>query len=187
MDSKNGNLVAFSIEGYTSWRTRLRKRLYAKHHRMPEILTVGPILIMETVTRTPTNPRDGDAIQERNIKKPEDYTPEEAKVSQLDGWAQDLIMSTVGQDHLSKIAACETAKEMWDILAKLSEGCDEIKENKLSHACQEFDAFIIKKDETIDRMEKRFMDIIAKIDLIRKGKYTVKEMNIKVLHALPEE
>lgn len=165
----------------------MRKTLLSKHHRMNEVRTTGPIVIRERVTRTPTNPRDGDAFEELVVKKTEDYTPEEAKVSQLDIWAQTTIMSAVGQDYLLRIDACESAKEMWDILTEISEGCEEIKDNKFIHACQDFDVFSMKSNETIDQMEIRFRGIVSKIESIRRDKYTLKEKNLKVLQAFPEE
>ena len=187
MDLKDKNLAVFSIEGYSSWKTRVRKMLLSKHHRMNEVLTSGPIIIKEKVTHIPTNPKDGDVTEEWVVKQPIDFTPEEAKVSQLDIWAQTLIMSTVGQDYLPRIDACDSAKHMWETLASISEGCEEIKNNKFNHACQDFDSFSMKKEESIDQMEIRFQQIVAKIESIRQGKYTLKDKNLKVLQALPEE
>lgn len=50
----------------------------------------------------------------------------------------------------SKIKARKTVKQIWDKITLICEGSDQIKENKLTSAMQNFDNFKMKLGETLD-------------------------------------
>ncbi|XP_057788401.1 uncharacterized protein LOC131005421 [Salvia miltiorrhiza] len=81
---------------------------------------------------------------------------------------------------------CSTAKEMWDILERLCIGSEEIKENKLSIACQKFDSFLMIKNESVEEMKYRFNQILNEVQSISKDKYTQREINLMILRVLPQ-
>ncbi|XP_057779691.1 uncharacterized protein LOC130998277 [Salvia miltiorrhiza] len=73
----------------------------------------------------------------------------------------------------------ERKQDELDNLAK-----KEIKENKLSIACQKFDIFLMLKNELVEEMEYKFNQILNEVQSISKDKYTQREINLKILRAL---
>lgn len=110
---------------------------------------------------------------------------EERKIVGLDNFAKGLISSTVKGVHLAKIRKLNTAKEMWDTLKAISQGTEEMLENKLSMACNKLNDFKMLQGETIEHMKNRFIDITLEITAIKADKYNQCELNQKVICALP--
>ncbi|XP_057778091.1 uncharacterized protein LOC130996840 [Salvia miltiorrhiza] len=177
--SRLSSLPMFSIEKYDIWKFRLESFLTAQHCRMWEVITNGPITITETVKRVPVDPHQ-DPYDEVQPKQKADFSTEERKQDELDNLAKSIISGTVPDKHVMKIIKCGTAKEMWDILERMCVGSEEIKENKLSIACQKFDSFLMLKNESVKEMELRFNQILNKVQSISKDKYTQREINLKI-------
>lgn len=58
-------------------------------------------------------------------------------------------------------------------------------ENKLSFACNKFDDFKTQAGQSIEKMKNDFFEIILEIAAIKNDKYTQRELNLKVICALP--
>lgn len=158
--------------------------LQARHIRMWDIIENGPSLIYgEKVQIEGESP--GEATFKQVVKSPRKYTAEERLEASLDNYAKALISSTVKGVHLAKIRNLQTAKEMWDTLKSLSIGSEESQENKLSMACNNFNEFKMLPGETVEQMRDRFMKITLEIAAIKKDKFTQRELNLKVIRALP--
>ncbi|XP_057770807.1 uncharacterized protein LOC130990600 [Salvia miltiorrhiza] len=112
---------------------------------MLEVITKGPIVITEVVKSTPLDTTK-DPYDEVQIKSKTDFTTEERKQDELDNLAKSIIFEAVPDKYVTKIIKCKTAKEMWDILERLCNELEKIKETKLSIACQKFDTFLMLKN-----------------------------------------
>ncbi|GJT61713.1 retrovirus-related pol polyprotein from transposon TNT 1-94 [Tanacetum coccineum] len=75
------------------------------------------------------------------------------------------------------------AKEIWKTLLINHQGNNQVKDNKIDHLVQQYEQFIISKDETIDSTFARFNTIITSLKALDKG-YSSKNYVRKFLRAL---
>ncbi|XP_057803501.1 uncharacterized protein LOC131018811 [Salvia miltiorrhiza] len=106
------------------------------------------------------------------------------KQNELDNLAKNIISGTVQDKHVMKIIKCTTTREMWNALERMCARSEEIKQNKLSIACQKFDNFQMLKNELIEEMEFRFHQILNEVQAISRNKYTQHEINLKIIRSL---
>ena len=124
--NKSRNLPEFSIEEYDYWKFRMENHLKAIHDRMEEVLEEGPIKFFHGGTSTGAEAAESRTRQE---KKSSELTNDERKVHNLDQVARTEIIETLSKDWIEKVKRCKTAKEMWQTLANVCEGSDQVKEN----------------------------------------------------------
>lgn len=74
---------------------------------------------------------------------------------------------------------------MWDTLKATSQGSEEMLENKLSIACNKLDNFKMLHKESIEQMKNMYIEITLEINAIKPDKYKQRELNQKVIRALP--
>lgn len=146
-----------------------------------EVIEKGPTPIYEAFNTIVIT----DSTYVPKIKDSHKYTTGERKEASLDNYVKGLISSTVKGVHLEKIRVLDTAKEMWDTLKAPSLESEEMMENKFSMVCNKFDEFKMQPGETIDHMKTWFLEITIEISTLKKYKYTQREMNLKVIRALP--
>lgn len=138
----------FSIQGYEDWSFRIKICLQAHHYLMWDVIENGPSPILgKKLEITRTSP--GKPTYKQKPKDPHDYTSEERKIVGLNNFAKCLISSMVKGVYLAKIRSLNTAKEIWDTLKAVSQGSEEMLENKLSMACNKLDDFKMLYGKTI--------------------------------------
>lgn len=98
----------------------------------------------------------GKATYVKKPKTPRDYTTKQRREVGLDGYVKCVIFSNVKGIYLAQIRHINSPKEMWDTVKSLSEVSEEIKESKLSIACNKFDDFTMLHSETIEMIKKSF-------------------------------
>lgn len=69
---------------------------------------------------------------------------------------------------------------MWDTLALLSQGTEKIKENKLSVLMREFDALMMKNNESMEVFKLRVLNVVSTLATLEKY-LSYKEINLKVV------
>lgn len=167
----------FSVQGHKDWSFRIKIYLKAHHYRMWEVIENCPIIIYEQVTTT--TKELSDITQQQKPKDPSEYSTDDRKVVGLGDFAKWIISSTVKGVYLAKIRNLETAKEMWDALKAISQGLEEMIENKLAMACNKLDDFKMLHEESIEQMINWFVEITLEIASINADKYTLRELNQK--------
>nr|GEY32203.1 hypothetical protein [Tanacetum cinerariifolium] len=78
---------------------------------------------------------------------------------------------------------CNTAKEISKILLITHQGNNQIKDNKIDLLVQQYEKFVISKDESIDSAFARFNNIITSLKALDEG-YSSKNYVRKFLRAL---
>ncbi|GKB54814.1 hypothetical protein Tco_0905567 [Tanacetum coccineum] len=78
---------------------------------------------------------------------------------------------------------CNTAKEIWKTLLVTHQGNNQVKDNKIDLLVQQYEQFIISKDESIDSAFARFNTIITSLKALDEG-YSSKNLARKFLRAL---
>ena len=161
----------------------MQAHLASMHEEMWFIIEDGP----PEITKANTDAVAIAAGAPRIIPKPRsEWTLEEKKRANLDNQARNVLYQTLDRGMFSKVKSCKTAKEIWEKLAMICEGTEQIKENKLTLAAQKFENFKMKPGETLDQLDGRFTDIVNELTALGK-EYTPREMALKVLRSLPKE
>ncbi|GJX93739.1 retrovirus-related pol polyprotein from transposon TNT 1-94 [Tanacetum coccineum] len=78
---------------------------------------------------------------------------------------------------------CNTAKEIWKTLLITHQGNSQVKDNKIDLLVQQYEQFVISKDEYIDSAFARFNTIITSLKALDEG-YSSKNYVRKFLRAL---
>ncbi|GKB02720.1 retrovirus-related pol polyprotein from transposon TNT 1-94 [Tanacetum coccineum] len=78
---------------------------------------------------------------------------------------------------------CNTAKEIWKTLLITHQGNSQVKDNKIDLLVQQYEQFVISKDEYIDSTFARFNTIITSLKALNEG-YSSKNYVRKFLRAL---
>ncbi|KAH6824271.1 hypothetical protein C2S53_008000 [Perilla frutescens var. hirtella] len=152
----NHKLPIFSVENYDNWSRRIKVHLCSIHENMW-------------------------------IPKPAHLlTSEEKKLKNLEFVAQAALFQTLDEDRMKDTKNCQTAKEIWDLLADLCKESETIKGNKLQLAVDRYESFKMHSDETISSLEIRFLGIISEMNNLGR-RYSNSEMNSKILDNLIEE
>ncbi|KAL8499105.1 hypothetical protein ACS0TY_022176 [Phlomoides rotata] len=192
----------FSVESYDLWKIRIEAHLASLHDRMWEVITDGPIQFgdlrgSETTAEQSVNAANaqdnaadqtinGQRVEAANNRPNMIVDAEQSKLMNLDRVARSVLLQAVPDACLNKLKNCKTAKQIWDALADMCEGSEEIKENKLIMVVQKFDYLKMSSNETIDQFDNKYTAIINEINDLGK-EYTNKEIALKILRALPKK
>lgn len=93
-------------------------------------------------------------------KQEEDWTQEEREKIQHNLKAKTIITTVLSIDEFFNISHCETTKEMFYTLPITNEGTTEVKRKKTNILAHEYELFIMKPEENIYDMDKRFIHVI---------------------------
>ncbi|GJS91198.1 retrovirus-related pol polyprotein from transposon TNT 1-94 [Tanacetum coccineum] len=74
----------------------------------------------------------------------------------------------LGKEY-ERIFMCNTAKEIWKTLLITHQGNSQVKDNKIDLLVQQYEQFIISKDESIDSAFARFNTIITSLKALDEG------------------
>ncbi|GJX33690.1 hypothetical protein Tco_0243545 [Tanacetum coccineum] len=71
--------------------------------------------------------------------------------------------------NMKEIFMCNTAKEIWKTLLITHQGNSKVKDNKIDFLVQQYEQFVIFKDESIDSDFARFNTIISSLKTLDEG------------------
>ncbi|GKE00571.1 hypothetical protein Tco_1388554, partial [Tanacetum coccineum] len=94
-----------------------------------------------------------------------------------------VIYDALPRKEYERIFMCNTAKEIWKTLLITRQGNSQVKDNKIDLLVQQYEQFIISKDESIDSAFARFNTIITSLKALDEG-YSSKNYVRKFLRAL---
>ncbi|GKB61890.1 hypothetical protein Tco_0918076 [Tanacetum coccineum] len=97
--------------------------------------------------------------------------------------AKMVIYNALPRNEYERIFMCNMAKEIWKTLLITHQGNNQVKDNKIDLLVQQYEQFIIFKDESIDSTFARFNTIIASIKALDEV-YSSKNYVRKFLRAL---
>ncbi|XP_058185822.1 uncharacterized protein LOC131303049 [Rhododendron vialii] len=99
--------------------------------------------------------------------------------------ALGAIYGALSKTEFSRISACTTAKEAWDILRVTHEGTKTVKTSKLQMLTTRFEDLRMQEDETFDSFITKLSDIINSFHALGEPIPNLKVCR-KVLRSLPE-
>ncbi|GJZ04474.1 hypothetical protein Tco_0537749 [Tanacetum coccineum] len=94
-----------------------------------------------------------------------------------------VIYNALPRKEYERIFMCNTEKEIWKTLLITHQGNSQVKDNKIDLLVQQYEQFVISKDESIDNAFARFNTIITSLKALDEG-YSSKNYVRKFLRAL---
>ncbi|GJT00059.1 hypothetical protein Tco_0821228 [Tanacetum coccineum] len=94
-----------------------------------------------------------------------------------------VIYNSLPRKEYERIFMCNTAKEIWKTLLITHQGNNQVKDNKIDLLVQQYEQFVISKDESINSAFARFNTIITSLKALDEG-YSSKNYVRKFLRAL---
>nr|GEX25633.1 hypothetical protein [Tanacetum cinerariifolium] len=94
-----------------------------------------------------------------------------------------VIYNVLPRKEYERIFMCNTAKEIWKNLLITHQGNNQVKDNKIDLLVQQYEQFVISKDESIYSAFGRFNIIITSLKALDEG-YSSKNYVRKFLRAL---
>nr|GFB86480.1 DUF4219 domain-containing protein/UBN2 domain-containing protein [Tanacetum cinerariifolium] len=97
--------------------------------------------------------------------------------------AKMVIYNALKRKKYEILFMCNTAKEIWKTLLIIHQGNGQVEDNKINLLVQQYEQFVIFKDESIDSAFARFITIITSLKALDEG-YSSKNYVRKFLRAL---
>ncbi|CAM8934018.1 unnamed protein product [Rhodiola kirilowii] len=97
-------------------------------------------------------------------KEKDKYTEADYKALQQNARAKKVLYMALSPGDQVKMAVYKTAKEQWDGLARLYEGNQDIKRNRILAATKDYESVEQRKDESLDDFYTRFQIIVAQLN-----------------------
>ncbi|GJT38971.1 retrovirus-related pol polyprotein from transposon TNT 1-94 [Tanacetum coccineum] len=94
-----------------------------------------------------------------------------------------VIYNALPRKEYERIFMCNTTKEIWKTLLITHQGNSQVKDNKIDLLVQQYEQFVIFKDESINSVFARFNTIITSLKALDEG-YSSKNYVWKFLRAL---
>lgn len=134
----------FSLEDYDDRKIHVQAYSLAMNDKIQFVIKEGPIKILKANTTA-----GGDPKTPYMIEKPRaEWVYEDRKRANLDNVARDIMYKTIlDKVMFNKIKSCKITKEIWEKITIICERTDQIKENKLTIATQNFENYKMKFGE----------------------------------------
>ncbi|KAK2974082.1 hypothetical protein RJ640_013843 [Escallonia rubra] len=148
-------------DNYNYWKNQMRN-LLRQNTNVWYVVENGPIIPMKDGpygTKVP-----------KGILEMDTY---EAHLFSMDDRAKNIISCSLDINEYNRVSACETTREMWRLLEVTHEGTNQ------------YEAFKMKENESINEMYSRFTLIINGLKLLGKT-YPEKDIVRKFLRSLPK-
>ncbi|XP_031106289.1 uncharacterized protein LOC116010936 [Ipomoea triloba] len=172
------HFLMFNLDKFDDWKVRMQAHLSAIHDEMWDVITDGPIKILQVNT----NRAADDPTSPAMIPKDKSLlTTEERTRANLDNIVKDILYKALDESLFPRVRKCKSAKDIWDTLMHIGEGDEQEKENKLTIAMKRFKDFKLSTKESITDMEARFMKLLMDIRDLDEEKLSQKERNLKIL------
>ncbi|XP_038895919.1 uncharacterized protein LOC120084093 [Benincasa hispida] len=163
----------FDGNNYAWWKTRMRIYLISIDYNLWEIVFNGPLI--------PTKIVDNKDIPKEEKK----INDEDKKKFSINAKAMNCLFCVLCPNEFNQISACNSAKEIWDMLKVTHEGTNQVKESKISMLVHNYKLFKMDANETISEMFTRFTNIVNVLKGLGKS-YTTSENVRKILRSLPK-
>ncbi|GJW87893.1 retrovirus-related pol polyprotein from transposon TNT 1-94 [Tanacetum coccineum] len=163
----------FESDSFIYWKNRFETYVKSKDLDLWHVITNGDF---QPIVQNPETKLDEVIPFE---KQTDDLKKRLAKNNE----AKMVIYNALPRKEYERIFMCNTAKEIWKTLLITHQRNSQIKDNKIDLLVQQYEQFIISKDESIDSAFARFNTIITSLKALDEG-YSSKNYVRKFLRAL---
>ncbi|XP_070022096.1 uncharacterized protein [Nicotiana sylvestris] len=113
-----------------------------------------------------------------------EYTNADRKAVKKDFCAKKILVCSIRPNEYNRISACQTAKEIWEVLQTAHEVTTQVKQSKIDMLTTKYELFRMKHDESIQDMHTRFTSIINELHSLGEV-IPRKKLVRKILSILP--
>ncbi|CAM8988070.1 unnamed protein product [Rhodiola kirilowii] len=138
---------------YDKWKEQFEAHVCSLDGKLWQVFKKGNFPILDMTD--PDKPKAKDKYQ---------YTDEDYKALQQNVRAKKVLYMALSPGDQVKMAMYKTAKEQWDGLARLYEGNEDIKRNRILAATKDYESVEQRKDESLDDFYTRFQVIVAQLN-----------------------
>ncbi|GJT81743.1 hypothetical protein Tco_1056085 [Tanacetum coccineum] len=163
----------FESDSFIYWKNRFETYVKSKDLDLWHVITNGDF---QPIIQNPKTKLDEVVPFE---KQSDDLKRRLAKNNE----AKMVIYNALPRKEYERIFMCNTAKEIWKTLLITHQGNSQVKDNKIDLLVQQYEQFVIFKDESIDSAFARFNIIITSLKALDEG-YSSKNYVRKFLRAL---
>ncbi|GJS45178.1 hypothetical protein Tco_0595299 [Tanacetum coccineum] len=163
----------FESDGLIYWKNRFETYVKSKDLDLWHGITYGDF---PPIQNNPETKKDEIVPFE---KQNDDLKKKLAKNNE----AKMVIYNALPRKEYERIFMCKTAKEIWDTLLITHQGNSQVKDNKIDLLVQQYEQFMISKEESIDNVFARFNTIITSLKALDEG-FSSKNYVRKILRAL---
>ncbi|CAM8975134.1 unnamed protein product [Rhodiola kirilowii] len=137
---------------YDWWKDQFEAHVCSLDGKLWRVFEKGNFPILDVTD--PANPKE---------KEKDKYTEADYKSLQQNARAKKVLYMALSPGDQVKMAVYKTAKEQWDGLARLYEGNQDIKRNRILAATKDYESVEQRKDESLDDFYTRFQIIVAQL------------------------
>nr|GEW46979.1 retrovirus-related Pol polyprotein from transposon TNT 1-94 [Tanacetum cinerariifolium] len=149
----------FESHGFIYWKNRFETYMKLKDIDLWHVITYGDF---PPIQNNPKTKKDEIVPFD---KQNDDLKKKLAKNNE----AKMVIYNALPRKEYERIFMCKTAKEIWDTLLITHQGNIQVKDNKIDLLVQQYEQFMIPKEESIDNAFARFNTIITSLKALDKG------------------
>ncbi|GJR99143.1 retrovirus-related pol polyprotein from transposon TNT 1-94 [Tanacetum coccineum] len=163
----------FESDRFIYWKNRFETYVKSKDLDLWHVITDGDFPPIQNNPETKKNEVVPFHKQNDDLKK------KLAKNNE----AKMVIYNALPRKEYKRIFMCQTTKEIWDTLLITHQGNNQVKANKIDLLVQQYEQFIIPKEESIDNAFAKFNTIITSLKALDEG-FSSKNCVRKFLRAL---
>ncbi|GJS53855.1 hypothetical protein Tco_0627217 [Tanacetum coccineum] len=143
----------FESDGFIYWKNRFKTYVKSKDLDLWHVITDGDFPPIQN------NPKTKKDEVVPFHKQNDDLKKKLAKNNE----AKMVIYNALPRKEYERIFMCQTAKEIWDTLLITHQGNNQVKANKIDLLVQQYEQFMIPKEESIDNAFAKFNTIIISL------------------------
>ncbi|GJY70481.1 hypothetical protein Tco_0474184 [Tanacetum coccineum] len=143
----------FESDSFIYWKNRFETYVKSKDLDLWHVITNGDF---QPIVQNPETKLDEVIPFE---KQTDDLKKRLAKNNE----AKMVIYNAFPRKEYERIFMCNMAKEIWKTLLITHQGNSQVKDNKIDLLVQQYEQFVISKDESIDSAFARFNTIITSL------------------------
>ncbi|GJS85861.1 hypothetical protein Tco_0752402 [Tanacetum coccineum] len=163
----------FESDGFIYWKNRFETYVKSKDLDLWHIITNGDFLPFQNNPETKKDEIVPFDKQNDDLKR---------KLSK-NNEAKMIIYNALPRKEYERIFMCETAKDIWNSLLVTHQGKNQVKDNKIDLLVQQYEQFMIPKEESIDNAFAKFNTIITSLKALDES-FSSKNCVRKFLRAL---
>ncbi|GJW51568.1 retrovirus-related pol polyprotein from transposon TNT 1-94 [Tanacetum coccineum] len=163
----------FESDSFIYWKNRFETYVKSKDLDLWHVITNGDF---QPIIQNPKTKLDEVIPFE---KQTDDFKKRLAKNNK----AKMVIYNALPRKEYERIFMCNMAKEIWKTLLITHQGNSQVIDNKIDLLVQQYEQFVISKDESIDNAFARFKTIITSLKALDEG-YSSKKYVRKFLRGL---
>ncbi|CAM8991154.1 unnamed protein product [Rhodiola kirilowii] len=138
---------------YDWWKDQFEAPVFSLDGKLRQVFEKGNFPILDVTDPTKLKEKEKDK-----------YTDADYKALQQNVRAKKVLYMALSPGDQVKMAVYKTAKEQLDGLARLYEGNEDIKRNRILAATKEYESVEKSKDESLDDFYTRFQVIVAQLN-----------------------